>query len=102
MVPTPSQTITKLLVYTFFMFAAPLATYKISQDYALPALYERSGWTSIADAGGRAVWSGFAAIVAVNLVLVAYVISALAEEGTSFGRGGVGERVRGADDEKAD
>ena len=91
---TPSETITKLLIYTFFMFAAPLTTYKTSQDYVLPELYRRyPTWEALRDQGSRAVFSGVAAVVAVNVVLVVYVISAMAEE-NAFGGGG-GGRGRG-------
>ena len=40
---------------------------------------------AIEDEGGRAVWSGVAAVLAVNAVLVAYVVSAAFEE-NGFGR----------------
>lgn len=92
---TPSETVMKLLTYTFFMFAAPLATYRVSQDYLLPEMYRRYGWEALKDAGGRAMFSGVAAIVAVNAVLVVYVISAVAEE-NSFGSNGGGTRGRGS------
>ena len=56
---TPSETIMKLLTYTFFMFAAPLVTYRTSQDYILPELYRRHPqWQALGDEGSRAVFSG--------------------------------------------
>jgi hypothetical protein len=107
---TASETLMKLLLYTFFMFAAPLATYRVGQDVLLPAAHARYGWTALEDAGGRAVYAGVAAILAVNAVLVVYVVSAFAEEnsfggngtGGANGAGAGGGGSRGRDDGKRD
>ena len=82
---TPSETVRKLLAYTAAMFLAPFAAYPVSQSLLLPAAHARYGWRAIQDEGGRAVWSGVAAVLAVNAVLVAYVVSAAFEE-NGFGR----------------
>ena len=61
---TPSETVRKLLAYTAAMFLAPFAAYRVSQSLLLPAAHARYGWRAIEDEGGRAVWSGVAAVLA--------------------------------------
>jgi hypothetical protein len=77
---THAETIAKLLLYTAGIFIAPYVAYRAAADHVLPAAHARYGWDAIADDGGRSVWSGAAAILAVNAVLVAYVASAMREE----------------------
>ena len=82
---TPVQTMRKLLRYTFAMFAAPWVTYRVVHDVVVPRL---GGFIASFDAqieSNNAIVSGVAAVVAVNLVVGAYVASALAEE-NAFGR----------------
>lgn len=77
---THAETITKLLIYTVVIFIAPYVAYRAAADQILPAVHARYGWDAIAEDGGRSVWAGTAAILAVNAVLVAYVASAMREE----------------------
>ena len=77
---THAETITKLLIYTVVIFIAPYVAYRAAADQILPAVHARYGWDAIAKDGGRSVWAGAAAILAVNAVLVAYVASAMREE----------------------
>ena len=71
MPPTPSQTFTKLLTYSFALVVVPFAAYKLTGDVVLRGMD---------DTGTRAVYSGVAAIVGVNAVLLSYVGSALWED----------------------
>ena len=77
---THAETITKLLIYTVVIFIAPYVAYRAAADQILPAVHARYGWDAIAEDGGRSVWAGAAAILAVNAVLVTYVASAMREE----------------------
>jgi|Transcript_5675 hypothetical protein len=84
---TPSQTMRKLLRYTFAMVFAPWVTYKACYGYVIPVVASHMSGVVFQDESNVAVASGVAAVVAVNVVLAAYVISALREENT-FGRFG--------------
>ena len=57
--------------------AVPYATYKTTLRTTCPAAYERYGATFLATESGRATCAGMFAIVAVNVVLLLYVASAL-------------------------
>ena len=72
MPPTPSQTFTKLLTYSFALVVVPFAAYKLTGDVVLRGME--------VDAGTRAVYAGVAAVVGVNAVLLTYVGSALWED----------------------
>ena len=84
MPPTPSQTFTKLLTYSFALVVVPFASYKLTGDVVLRGMD---------DAGTRAVYSGVAAVVGVNAVLLSYVDSALWED--SHREGGRGREDDG-------
>ena len=84
MPPTPSQTFTKLLTYSFALVVVPFAAYKLTGDVVLRGM---------GDAGTRAVYSGVAAVVGVNAVLLSYVGSALWED--SHREGGRGREDDG-------
>ena len=89
MPPTLNRTFTKLLTYSIAMVAVPFAAYKLAGDVVLAGQME--------DAGQRAVYAGFAAVVGVNAVLVSYVGSALWEDG-----GGTDRKKREEEDGKKD
>ena len=72
MPPTPSQTFTKHLTYSFALDVVPFAAYKLTGDVVLRGME--------VDAGTRAVYAGDAAVVGVNAVLLTYVGSALWED----------------------
>lgn len=82
---TPAQTIRKLLRYTLAMFAAPWVTYRAMHDVVVPRLGGSIASFDALSESNNAIISGVAAVVAVNLVVAAYVASALAEE-NAFGR----------------
>ena len=63
--------------FTAALAAVPYATYKTTLRTTCPAAYERYGATFLATESGRATCSGMFAIVAVNVVLLLYVASAL-------------------------
>jgi hypothetical protein len=71
--------------FTAALAVTPYATYKITLRTTCPAAYERYGAAILATESGRATCAGMFAIVAVNLVLLAYVLSTL--------RGGEERRV---------
>ena len=85
MPPTPSQTFTKLLTYSFALVVVPFAAYKLTGDVVLCGME--------VDAGTRAVYAGVAAVVGVNAVLLTYVGSALWED--SHREGGRGREDDG-------
>ena len=73
--------------YTFAMVFAPWVTYKACYGYAIPVVASHMSGVVFQDESNVAVASSVAAVVAVNVVLATYVISALREENT-FGRFG--------------
>jgi hypothetical protein len=75
----------KLMRYTFAMFAAPWVTYRAVHDVVVPRLGGSIASFDALSESNNAIISGVAAVVAVNLVVAAYVASALAEE-NAFGR----------------
>ena len=91
---THAETITKLLLYTAGVFIAPYVAYRAAADHILPAAHARYGWDAIADDGGRSVWAGAAAILAVNAVLATYVASAMREENGFGGTARVDRETR--------
>jgi len=78
----------KLLRYTFAIgFPPRWVTYKACYGYAIPVVASHMSGVVFQDESNVAVASSVAAVVAVNVVLATYVISALREENT-FGRFG--------------
>tara|TARA_B110000977_G_scaffold198349_2_gene283020 strand:- start:1381 stop:1632 length:252 start_codon:yes stop_codon:yes gene_type:complete len=75
----------KLLRYTFVLFAAPWVAYKGCYGYVIPVVGSHMSSGLFHDESNVAIASGIAAVLAVNVVLIAYVVSALREENT-FGR----------------
>jgi hypothetical protein len=76
-----AQTIRKLLKYTVVLFLAPWATWVVCEKIVFPRLVAHMP----ALENQSATVSGVAAMVAVHVVLAAYVVSALGER-NGFGR----------------
>lgn len=93
---TTPETLMKLITYTVLIFAVPLLTYQLSQGYLLPALYDKYALKFLQEDSARAVFSGILAVVAVNLVLLAYVLSAVMEANPHGGNEKVTEPPREA------
>lgn len=69
--------LTRLGWYTASLVGAPVFVYKTTLRTVCPAAYEVYGTSFLATESGRATCAGMFAIIAVNVVLFAYVLSAL-------------------------
>ena len=63
--------------FTLALAGAPYATYRWTLRTTCAAAYERYGTAFLATESGRATCAGMFAILATNLVLLAYVVHAL-------------------------
>lgn len=63
--------------YTASLVGAPFFVYKTTLRTVCPAAYDAYGTSFLATESGRATCAGMFAIIAVNVVLLAYVLSAL-------------------------
>jgi len=68
--------------YSAAMFIAPLVAFALTQVYLLDLVGSFFGLTMPQDAGSRAMYSTVAAIFAVQMIVLAYVVSTLLGKNT--------------------
>lgn len=72
--PEEAGALRALGAFTVALVGAPAATYAVAVRKVCPAAYEMYGTSFLATESGRATCAGMFAIVAVNVVLLAYVL----------------------------
>mmetsp|Transcript_19010 Transcript_19010/g.64729 ORF Transcript_19010/g.64729 Transcript_19010/m.64729 type:complete len:91 (-) Transcript_19010:56-328(-) len=79
MAPATRSAAVKLILFTVCMFAVPLYTFFWARDGGADVVARQMGWEPPKDEHGRLVYGGVLAVLAVQGVIVAYVLAAAME-----------------------